>query len=126
MPCETGGGDNYTMPIGVIASSHSEEEWEPREKDLKRYIHFDRDISIKKIKSVANDPDIVASHAFFPLLRFYEEWIKFRKHPDRKKKVRPLRFASRLDAAIYMRAIEPSSQFSTNLNFKKETSLRCL
>jgi hypothetical protein len=103
MPCETGGGGNYTMPIGVAASTHSDEEWEPRDKDLKRYIHFDRDLSKEAIKAIANNPDAVASHAFFPLLRFYEEWTKFRKQNRRKKKVRPLRYAARKDAAIYAR-----------------------
>ncbi|MBB6506852.1 hypothetical protein F4695_000171 [Rhizobium soli] len=91
------------MPNGVIASSHPMTDWEPRDKDLKRYIHFDRDIPRKKITSLANDPTAVATHAFFPLLRFYEEWTKFRKGAIRKKKARPLRFASRVDAAIYAR-----------------------
>lgn len=103
MPCETGGGDNYTMPIGVVASTHSGELWEPRDRDLKRYIHFDRHISVSELKKIANDPERVARHPFFPLLRFFEEWTKFRKNKDRKKKSRPLRFAARIDAAIYAR-----------------------
>ena len=110
-PCENGGGDNYTMPVGVIASTHSSEEWEPREKDLKRYIHFDRQISPDKIKKIANDPNSVAAHPFFPLLRFHEEWTKFRKGNVRIKKARPLRYASRIDAAIYARYRSKLSQY---------------
>ncbi|MDT6939074.1 reverse transcriptase domain-containing protein [Brucella pseudogrignonensis] len=90
------------MPSGVIASTHSVDEWEPREKDIKRYIHFDRAISLKKIQKLANDPLAVSQHPFFPLLRFYEKWTKFRDPKKPKKtKVRSLRYASRLDAAIY-------------------------
>jgi hypothetical protein len=103
MPCGTGGGDNYTMPIGVVASTHSDELWEPRDRDLKRYIHFDRHIPVRELRKIANDPERVAKHSFFPLLRFFEQWTKFRKNKDRKKKTRPLRFAARIDAAIYAR-----------------------
>src|SRR5690606_7768137 len=67
-------------------------------------LHFDRAISPKEIQRIANDRVAVAQHPFFPLLRFHEQWTKFRaKTKPKKKKVRPLRYASRLDAAIYAR-----------------------
>ncbi|KAB2664534.1 hypothetical protein F9K91_14075 [Brucella tritici] len=92
------------MPAGVVTSTHSHDEWEPREKDIKHYIHFDRAISPQKIQRIANDRVAVARHPFFPLLRFHEQWTKFRdQKKPKKKKVRPLRYASRLDAAIYAR-----------------------
>ncbi len=58
---------------------------------------------MSRIVSTANDPDKVSKHPFFPLLKFEEEWVKFRKGGVRTKKVRPLRYAARLDAAIYAR-----------------------
>ncbi|MCK8778766.1 hypothetical protein M0654_02105 [Rhizobium sp. NTR19] len=91
------------MPSGVAVSTHSDTEWEPRDKDVKRYIHFDRDLSKQALAAIANDPKRVAYHAFFPMLRFHEEWTKYRKQNQRKKKVRPLRYAARIDAAIYAR-----------------------
>lgn len=93
-------------PNGVAASTHPtpvEVKWEPRDKDLKKYLHFDRNIPKDEIVSIANSPELVAKHPFFPLLRFYESWTKFRKEGDRIKKSRPLRYAARLDAAIYAR-----------------------
>jgi hypothetical protein len=91
------------MPTGVAASIHTALDWYPRERDLKRYLHFDRDISSTRVAEIANDPAAVKSHSFFPLLLFHESWTKFRKNGVRKKKTRPLRYASRLDAAIYAR-----------------------
>ena len=111
MPCGTGGGGNYTMPVGVIASTQIDDVWEPREKDLKKYIHFDRQVSAKDLKLLANDRGRVARHAFFPLLRFFEEWTKYRKNKIRKKKARPLRFSARIDAAIYARYRSELSKF---------------
>ncbi|WP_425417422.1 reverse transcriptase domain-containing protein [Oricola indica] len=89
------------MPSDVIPLSHTK-EWEPREKDIKNYIHFDRRIGSKKLKKICNDPDLVAKHAFYPLLRFSQEWIRFRGNGSKKvKKKRPIRYAARLDAAIF-------------------------
>jgi hypothetical protein len=93
------------VPSVVATSTHllSDNNWEPREKDLKSYLHFDRNISKEEISALANDPVAVAKHAFFPLIRFHESWTKFRKDGKRTKKVRPLRYAARIDAAIYAR-----------------------
>ncbi|MBG0509174.1 hypothetical protein I3J13_10410 [Agrobacterium sp. MOPV5] len=93
------------MPSVVAASTHllSSANWEPREKDLKKYLHFDRSIGKDELSTLANDPAAVARHAFFPLIRFHETWTKFRRDGKRTKKVRPLRYAARIDAAIYSR-----------------------
>ncbi|QWW69859.1 reverse transcriptase domain-containing protein [Rhizobium sp. WYJ-E13] len=98
------------MPDGVFASSHLvydldevEADWVPRDKDLKTYIHFDRSISALKLAQIANNPSEVAANSFLPLLLFHEEWTKFRKDGVRKRKIRPIRFASRKDAAIFAR-----------------------
>lgn len=103
MPCENGGVDIYIMPVDAIDPTHPENVWEPRDKDIKRYVHFDRKISYSKLKLLANDPKQVASHAFFPLLLFKVEWVKFRKAGRREKKTRPIRYSSRIDAAIFAR-----------------------
>lgn len=89
------------MPSDVTPLSHTT-EWEPRDKDIKNYIHFDRRIGSKKLKKICNDPTLVAKHAFYPLLRFSQEWVRFRGNSaERIKKKRPIRYAARLDAAIF-------------------------
>ncbi|MCO5162948.1 MAG: hypothetical protein M9939_17570 [Mesorhizobium sp.] len=92
----------YSMPIGAATPTHPE-PWEPRQRDTKRYLHFDRHISVAEIIALTNNPKAVASNSFYPLLRFKEEWVKFRVDSKRKKKIRPLRYSSRRDAAIYAR-----------------------
>ncbi|MBX4975175.1 hypothetical protein HJB73_17235 [Rhizobium lentis] len=98
------------MPDGVFASSHteydagqSEEHWVPRDKDIKTYIHFDRNVSPHQLARIANSPTEVAKNPFLPLLLFHEEWAKFRRDGARTRKSRPIRFASRRDAAIFAR-----------------------
>lgn len=89
------------MPVGVVASTHFS-AWKPREKDIKRYFHFDRFVSPALAEKLANDPLYVAKHSFYPLIRFHETWTKYRKEgKPRKRKVRPLRYAAHLDAAIF-------------------------
>jgi len=90
------------MPIVVSASTQPfDVEWEPREKDVKAYLHFDRRLSAREIKRIGNDADFVSKNSFFPLLRFDESWTKFRKNGVLVQKKRPIRYASRRDSAIY-------------------------
>jgi hypothetical protein len=90
-----------SMPVGVISPSHTV-LWEPRDKDIKQYLHFDRRISKKKLTKYANDRTAVAKHAFYPLFRFTQEFTKFRKKGEVVKiKKRPIRYAARIDAAIF-------------------------
>lgn len=76
-------------------------EWEPRPKDIKKYLHFDADISKIKLADLANDKGAVTQHAFMPLIRFTEKWTKFRVGGSKKIKKRPIRYCSRKDAAIF-------------------------
>lgn len=88
------------MPVSVTSPTHT--KWVPKDKHIKNYGHFDRRISKKKLIDLANDPERVSRHAFLPLLLYYEKWTKFRKLGEElKQKVRPIRYASRTDSAIY-------------------------
>lgn len=111
------------MPSVVTSSTHQIPvlAWQPRDKDLKKYLHFDRHISKEDIASLANNPAAVTKHAFFPLIRFHETWTKFRKDGKRKKKTRPLRYAARADAAIYARY-----RSILSVAYEKELALRSL
>ena len=73
------------------------------EKDLKQYHHFDAPISLPEIQALVENPDKVAQHQFFPLLRYYDEWMPYRSREsgDRKKKSRPIRYGARGDTYIF-------------------------
>lgn len=88
------------MPIGSVASTQ-QTKWSLRDKDFKHYFHFDARHSRATLEKLATDDAYVTKHAFYPLILFSEEWTRFRINGLGKKKVRPLRYASRLDAAIY-------------------------
>lgn len=88
------------MPIGSIASTQHK-EWSLRDRDFKTYFHFDALHDASFLEKAAQDDDFVAKHSFYPLILFKEEWTKFRECSVRRNKVRPLRYAARLDAAIY-------------------------
>lgn len=75
--------------------------WQPRKKDLKTYLHFDRHIPKDQLVKYVSDPANIVKHRFFPLIRFHEKWVKFRKQGVKKRKIRPLRYAARKDAAIF-------------------------
>lgn len=73
------------MPVGVITSTHSNDEWKPREKDIKHYIHFDRAISPKKIQKIANDPVVVSRHFFFLYCVFMSSGQNLDLHKNQRK-----------------------------------------
>ncbi|GLK69111.1 reverse transcriptase domain-containing protein [Hansschlegelia plantiphila] len=79
--------------------------WVLPKAKLKTYRHFDAIMSIEQAEALANDPARVAAHAFYPLLRFDEikRYFRRRDQPHRPSKLRPLRYAARSDAYIYMR-----------------------
>lgn len=76
----------------------------PRDR-LKRYPHFDSPLSPEAATALATDPVAVARHPFRPLLLFEDVKRYFRRHgqPNKPPKRRPIRFAARGDAYIYMR-----------------------
>ncbi|TWA92895.1 reverse transcriptase (RNA-dependent DNA polymerase) [Azospirillum brasilense] len=80
------------------------ENWRLKERDLKKYPHFDPIISIEEAEALATDPERVAKHAFFPLMRYVEGWNRFAKLGQKgEAKERPIRYAARRDAYIYQR-----------------------
>ncbi|OAP43553.1 hypothetical protein ATB98_24520 [Sinorhizobium saheli] len=68
----------------------------------KSYPHFDAFLSEDDARSLAADPTRVASHAFFPFLRYHQRWTKFTDKGEKGDvKERPIRFASRADSYIF-------------------------
>jgi hypothetical protein len=78
------------------------QEWHLNKDDLKKYPHFDPPISGEKAEAYATDEVRVARHAFYPFIRYWQRWTRFRKKEERvSAKVRPIRYAARLDSYIF-------------------------
>jgi hypothetical protein len=71
-------------------------------KDMKRYPHFDADISIEKANALVHSPELVAKNGFYPFIMYEKKWQPFRsKSPKPEKKSRLIRYAARKDAYIF-------------------------
>ena len=76
--------------------------WHPSKGDLKRYPHFDNFLPTSEIEAIVKDSERVRTNAFFPFLRYTKSWQPFRSGDvPRKRKERPIRYASRRDAYIF-------------------------
>jgi hypothetical protein len=76
--------------------------WQLTSKDLKRYPHFDSQLSIQDATSLATNPESVAAHKFYPFMLYTNRWTRFAKKGERGDvKKRPIRYASRGDAYIF-------------------------
>jgi Reverse transcriptase (RNA-dependent DNA polymerase) len=77
--------------------------WHLKESDLKKYPHFDSFISIADAEILATDPIRVAQHKFFPFILYEQRYNRFAKKGMKGKvKLRPIRYAPRRDAYIYL------------------------
>lgn len=77
-------------------------DWHLNEADLKRYPHFDPPISANSAEQLAKNPERVASHKFFPFIRYHKNWNKFAPKGEKgEPKSRPIRYAARRDAYIF-------------------------
>ncbi|WP_245496154.1 reverse transcriptase domain-containing protein [Rhizobium leguminosarum] len=66
------------------------------------YPHFDAKIPPAEAERIVKDPQLVATHKFFPFLKYDERWTMFAQKGSRgKSKQRPIRFAARLDSCIF-------------------------
>lgn len=76
-----------------------------RNPSKESYLRFDYPISESAGKKYASDPQRVASHAFYPFISYDKTSPRYRKVDGKKGKmqlkVRPIRYASHLDSAIY-------------------------
>jgi hypothetical protein len=88
------------------------------------YLHFDLPISIKKASKIVPNPELVAKHAFYPLIHYKMEVKKVSKDPITKKvavalpiKERPISYPAHLDSQIY-------SYYSKVLNELYEKKLK--
>lgn len=69
---------------------------------IKKYPHFDADLTSAKADSLANDPQAVSKHAFYPFIEYSEGYTKFAvKGKSGERKSRPIKYASRRDSYIY-------------------------
>ncbi|AMS29693.1 MAG TPA: hypothetical protein DIU09_03805 [Hyphomonadaceae bacterium] len=77
-------------------------DWTLTEKNLKRYLHFDSDISAVDAELLVKDPTLVSKHAFYPFILFNQHWNKWAEKGEKgEPKNRPIRYAARRDAYIF-------------------------
>lgn len=77
--------------------------WQLTSEDLKRYPHFDSWLSIEDAKSLATDPNAVATHTFYPFMLYKNRWTRFAAAGEAGDvKERPIRYSARGDAYIYI------------------------
>ncbi|SBS67502.1 antiviral reverse transcriptase Drt2 [Vibrio atlanticus] len=70
------------------------------------YLHFDLPISLKKARNLVTNSDLVAKHAFFPLINYAVESKKISKDKKTRKidiavKERPIAYSAHVDSHIY-------------------------
>lgn len=69
---------------------------------VRRYPHFDPVIPAADAEAIATDPARVATHTFYPFLKYDEGWTLYAERGKHgKRKDRPIRFAARLDSCIF-------------------------
>lgn len=77
-------------------------DWQLTPRALKHYPHFDSLISASEAEKLVKDPLQVASHPFYPFIRFIKRWNRFAKTGKLgEEKSRELRYAARRDAYIF-------------------------
>lgn len=88
----------------------------------RRYLHFDEPLSLSKAEALVSTPSAVASHAFWPLLRFTVQTSKIKKDKATgelasKQKERLISYAAHSDSQIF-------SYYCELLSAKYEEELR--
>ena len=77
------------------------EPWQLTQRDLKRYPHFDRVLSVEAATALATNPTHVAAHKFYPFMLYEQRWTRFAEKGEKGDvKERPIRYAARADAYI--------------------------
>lgn len=72
---------------------------------VRRYLHFDAPIKYETAEKLVTNPKRVATHSFFPLIRYqiesYKVFCNSAGKIERKPKSRPISYAAHLDSHIY-------------------------
>ncbi len=73
---------------------------------LRRYVHFDEPIGLKKAEALVTSPSSVTRHSFWPLIQFDIETVKIRQDKTTgaitsKEKKREISFAAHSDSQIF-------------------------
>jgi hypothetical protein len=99
--------------------------WQLTSKDLKRYPHFDSQLSIEEATALATNPKKVVAHKFYPFMLYANRWTRFAKSGEEGDvKERPIRYASRGDAyifAYYRHLLTQKYEAALSKNFLDET-----
>ena len=78
--------------------------WKLTDSKIKHYKHFDAVMTVKQAEKLANDPELVRKHPFYPFITYEKRWTEYtKKGKAGEVKTRPIAYAARSDAYIYAR-----------------------
>jgi hypothetical protein len=77
-------------------------DWHIKAKDLKKYPHFDSDISAADATTYVTKPKNIEKHSFYPFFCYKMAWNRWASKDQKgKAKERLIRYAARRDAYIF-------------------------
>lgn len=76
------------------------QEWVQKNQKAKRYAHFDKRVSLKKILTYISEPDNISHHGFYPFIHYTKVFNKY-SNGKIKKKERELNYSAHIDRYIY-------------------------
>ncbi|EPU3918507.1 hypothetical protein ACVWV7_002626 [Aeromonas hydrophila] len=78
------------------------------------YLHFDAPVKLRKARKIVSSPEHVSKHAFLPLISYSIESYKAHLNENgeivKKRKPRPVSYASHIDSHIYSYYAEKLSE----------------
>ena len=77
------------------------DQWLDKSNSIKKYAHFDRQVSIKTVWDEIREPQNIITHAFLPFIHSPLIFHKYSKNKGRKDKIRQLYYSSHYDRCIY-------------------------
>ena len=77
------------------------DQWLDKSNSIKKYAHFDRQVSIKTVWDEIREPQNIITHACLPFIHSPLIFHKYSKNKGRKDKIRQLYYSSHYDRCIY-------------------------
>lgn len=80
------------------------QEWKEKNKQARKYAHFDEKVSLEKIWDYISKPNNVSKHGFYPFIHYSKTFNKYKKCQGKgeiKEKTRELCYSAHTDRYIY-------------------------
>ena len=80
------------------------EKWKEKNKEAKKYAHFDEKVSLNKVWNYISKPENIRKHGFYPFIHYEKKFNKYKKKDgigEVKEKSRDLCYSAHIDRYIY-------------------------